>query len=595
MKKVLINLVILVATAINITGVMGQTAKNDPNAIGIYQMTPEQSMAQLTGTAKWEGNVSRDVSLNQSVETINRYNDQLDWGFAPISKDYYVTNVLPKLKTGTMDPSTDDPLIGGRDSRGGISMNDNPGFTKDDQFWYWDVRSYNHPSETYRIYLYKVACNNPVEYFQKLDEVPLVNTVTKIDTLVEVDTFTVYQEKLVEVPVVGTTTAAMPDIINNNYNYNTNYPSGSSGGYSESGGNYWTEQPSYGYGGYGGQSCYPGCFLCNLFGYLCPIHCHNSYGGGQCNYQQSCQQAAAPGTTVVINEGDTNVEVVVVIEDNDDDGGDNTGGPDVPDDDPDTGSGGPDIPDDDTDITELSGGNSPIITGDGTDGGPVIPGDGRFTQQTGKIPQIVGADEFQLVQDGSKKDATKPKPEAPGLLALNGPKVEVQMGTVKNPKGNDIKPSMSTSSSANSGEIKNPVVKENNGTVVGSNSTKSNAVNSNTDVVVVNSTVKNPAVKNPVVKENNGTVVSAPTKSNTKGVTSKDPVMVTNQSPVVKGNTNTNPVIKTNSRENVYQGRGNVKPSAGTAKVVTQQNRSNGQQPKAKLQTRTSPVKRGRG
>lgn len=481
MKKVLINLVILVATAINITGIMGQTAKNDPNAIGIYQMTPTQSMGQLDGSIKWEGNVTRDLALNEAVETLNRYNDQLDWGFAPIDKDYYVSSVLPKLKTGNLEPGVDDPLISGKSGTNKVSTNNNPGFTKDDLFWYWDVRSYNHPSETYRVYLHKVICNNGVEYFQKLEEAPLVNTVIKTDTVV--DTFTVFKEKLVEVPVVGTTTAAMPDIINNNYNTNNVYPSGSSGGY-DSDGNYWTEQPSY--GSYG-QSCYPGCFLCSFLGYFCPLHCGNSHGGypsGGCNYQQSCQQAAPGGTTIIINEGDVIVEVVVEGDDDEEEGDDNDpDGPDTPDDD---GPKGPNIPDDD----EINGRN------------------GSSTATTEGVKPPMGSDPREIVSD-SQNSETK---------ALNG---KPEMGSAQNIV-NDVKGNVMVGADETMAVVQNPKGNVQDGgnsvAVVSKPDTKSNpkGVDGSSKPVVVDPAVS--VSKGNTVKSNTGeAVVVAPNPSASKG------------------------------------------------------------------------------
>ena len=405
MKKVC-KLVILVAIAsIFTTGVMGQTAKNDPNAIGIYQMTPEQSRAQLTGTAKWEGNVSRDIVLTESVEILNRYNSQLDWGFGPVDKDYFVKSVLPKLKTGTLDPETDDPLIGGKSGTDRISMNNNPEFTKDDLFWYWDVRSYNHPSETYRVYLYRVICNNPVEYFQKLEEVPLVETkeVVVHDTVTEYVTTkadTIYSTFKEETDPVATTPA--PTI--NNYNYNYNTLPGTTG---YSNGLY---QPSYGgcYGSGWGFGMSWGFGSCGYGGY--GNNCYGGFYGCQQPYSYQAPQPYYGGTTIII-EGDDITQTTTIhpwwpigIGGNNDDGG-----PDEPDDDDDGDTGGPDVPDDDPDTGVLAGGDTggPVIAGDnGNDGGPNTPDDGRLANA--ERPNIVGADEFAtvapVVKNASKED-----------------------------------------------------------------------------------------------------------------------------------------------------------------------------------------------
>ena len=568
MRKVFIYLVMLIATAFSITGVVGQTAKNDPNAIGVYQMTPTQSMGQLDGSIKWEGNITRDVTLTESVETLNRYNDQLDWGFAPVDKDYYVSSVLPKLKTGTLEPGVDDPLIGGKSGTNKVSMNNNPDFTKEDLFWYWDVRSFNHPSETYRVYLYRVVCNNPVEYFQKLEEVPLVNTVTKTDTVR--DTFTVFKERLVEVPV-DNTSVAIPDIINNNYNTNNNYPSGSTGGY-DGDGNYWTERPSsY---GYGGQSCYSNCFLCGLLGYLCPMHCGNSYGGyggyssGGCNYQQSCQQAAAPGgTSIVINEGDVIVEVIVEDGEDDDEEGDDDGpdGPDEPDDDEDDddddGPKGPNVPDDD----EINARNGSTATTEGVK--PPMGSDSRDialneTSQNSETKALEGKPEMGSNQNIVKDDVKGNVMGADEAMAVvQNPKGEVQNGensvavvskpdTKSTPKGEDgvsVKPVVDQSVSVSKGNA----IKSNAGepVVVAPNpsASKGNVVKDNTsEAVAVAPTVKTDPKGNVVNKGDVDAVVVAPVvKTDPKGKVINNGDVVATEPVVSKGK-----VVKDNPKNN---------------------------------------------
>ncbi len=558
MKKVLINLVILVAIAsIFTTGAKGQTAKNDPNAIGTYQMTPTQSMGQLDGTQTWQGNVSRDVALDEAVETLNRYNEQLDWGFAPVDKDYYVASILPKLKTGNLEPGVDDPLIAGKSGTNKVSTNNNPGFTKDDLFWYWDVRSFNHPSETYRVYLHKVICNNGVEYFQKLEEVPLVNTVTKIDTVRDSIPYTVYvdKEKLVEVPV-GTTTAAMPDIVNNNYNYNTNYPSGSTGGYSE-GGNYWSQQPSY--GSYGGQSCYPGCFLCSFLGYLCPIHCGNSHGGygSGCNYQQSCSSTGTTGgTSVVINV------TVVVEEDNDEEEGDDDdddGGPDPPDDD---GPKGPNIPDDD----EINGRNGSTATT--TEG--VKPPMGSDTReivsdqisQNTKTKVLDGKPQMGSVQSTVKGDVK-------GNVAMVD--ADEILVVVQNPKG-EVQNGENSVAIVSASGVKSTLKGEDgisdNIVVVKPSVSKGNTVKSNTgEAVAVAPVVKNDS-KGTAVKSNSGESVAVDpvVKSNPKGnvTDNNDAVAVV---PVVKTDLK-GKVVKNNTGENQDYSQNNTVRSEGDKKPV---------------------------
>lgn len=396
MKKVLTLVVLVAIASIATTGVSGQTANSDPNSIMVHKIsTKEQAIAQLDGSAPWDGRISRTALVNELTSNVNRYSEQLGMGWAPSSPDYFLASILPKLQVNTLgnvgDTIAPDIQIGGVSGKDKVSYNNRPdyipGVTK---FLTWDVRSYASPGEMYRFYIAKLECINPTIYVQKLEDKPLVQT--KIDTIFDTDTFTVYKEKIVEVPVeTGTTATATTPVINNyNYNYNT-VPGGGYNGYS-----FWNT-PSYG-GCFGG-----GWNVGASWGFGSYQGCNSPWQGGF----YGCSQPSQP-SPYYNTGGGTTVNVYNDIYAGNNNGGNwhpwwpilfNPGGTDT------TGTdGGPDTPDDDPDV--------PVITGTGDPN----PADDDVDGKIG-APQMVGAEEFASL----KKEE----------IALNNPSTSVSKPDLK--------------------------------------------------------------------------------------------------------------------------------------------------------------------
>lgn len=438
MKKVYFYLTVLIATAFNTAGVMGQTANSDPNSVMVHKVeTKEQAIAQLDGSAKWDGRVSRDVLLTELTANLNRYVAQTKMGFTPADKDYFVSKIVPKLQVNTIGSVGDtvmpaDLQIGGKSGADKISYNNRPdyipGVTK---FLTWDVRSYNTPGEVYRFYIARLECINPTIYMEKIEDKLLVETkeIVVHDTVpvyIKPDSvsYAVYTKE--EEVSATTPTVTTPSIINNNYNYNT-LPGMT--GYSNG-----LYQPSYG-GCYGSGWGFGMSWGIGFGSYGCGGF--NQWNSGFYGCQQPYYQPPQPyygGTTIII-EGDDITQTTTIhpwwpvgIGGNNDDGG-----PDEPDDDDDGDTGGPDVPDDDPDTGVLAGGDTggPVIAGDnGNDGGPNTPDDGRLANA--ERPNIVGADEFAtvapVVKNASKED-----------VAYNMDKGEVLPSKPSPSKGDGVK------------------------------------------------------------------------------------------------------------------------------------------------------------